>query len=497
VTYVGRPWRSRFLRAPKHGLELTNLGGFTPLGSVASVGLGMKTGADAFFYLTPLSDVEEQKLKEDEGLERRPPGSIAVEGLENWKGFISSRDLRPAIRNPHELYDESDRRFRIPAATGVYYLYPRDRAPQGDLARYIELGELRRINQGRLVRSNAAGNRWYRQARAIVDSPIALPYNSAYDYGAWDNHAGAVLNGRFLGVTANDGVDAELLLAALNSTFVILTRLLEGVATGVEAAFDVGPPAARLMMIPDPRRFDSGSTEKLRSLVTEHRSRDLMPPSPARDAQVHELRKRLDLAIMEALGFPAGDASYHVGRVYESYARWRRSVEDVEARMRVHRRSMNRGGSGSGGLKPLEILGRRIWEELSPRVRLFPSDVLSRGDAVEPVDIARRYHRPEQEPLIEPGRVETSDGGEADLGSWNRVRYASMMLRIGYEPPVIVPVDDARAGRVVDDYEREAAFLEGLARQEAGEVVDAEGVAVICRVVLKEWHQACRESASA
>lgn len=39
----------------------------------------------------------------------------------------------------------------------------------------------------------------------------------------------------------------------LNSTFTTVSRLLEGVSTGNEGAFDVGPPSVRLMRIPDPR----------------------------------------------------------------------------------------------------------------------------------------------------------------------------------------------------------------------------------------------------
>jgi hypothetical protein len=48
--YVGRPWRARFLRAPKIALQIEARPEFVPLGRLAEVSLGLKTGADSFFF---------------------------------------------------------------------------------------------------------------------------------------------------------------------------------------------------------------------------------------------------------------------------------------------------------------------------------------------------------------------------------------------------------------------------------------------------------------
>jgi hypothetical protein len=60
---------------------------------------------------------------------------------------------------------------------------------------------------------------------------MGVTYNSAYDYGAWHNPSGAVLNGRFVGAEPLDPQASELLGAVLNITFAASGRLLEGVAT--------------------------------------------------------------------------------------------------------------------------------------------------------------------------------------------------------------------------------------------------------------------------
>jgi hypothetical protein len=145
------------------------------------------------------------------------------------------------------------------------------------------------------VRNNGRPRRWDRQRRDLVDSLWALPYNSAYDYGAHDNAARCVLNGRFVGVQPHDDTDSDLLGAALNTTFVIVTRLLEGVSTGSEGAYDVGPPAARLVRIPDPRKFQEPGTAKVREVLATMRRENVMPAAPDRQGEVSNLRRSLDM----------------------------------------------------------------------------------------------------------------------------------------------------------------------------------------------------------
>ena len=58
--YNGSAWRARFLRAPKVALKLAERSDFVPLAELASVKLGLKTGADDFFFLERLPDDEEE-----------------------------------------------------------------------------------------------------------------------------------------------------------------------------------------------------------------------------------------------------------------------------------------------------------------------------------------------------------------------------------------------------------------------------------------------------
>jgi hypothetical protein len=168
-----------------------------------------------------------------------------------------------------------------------------------------------------------------------VTSPWILPYNSGYEYGAAENAARVVLNGRFVGVEPLDGIDTDLLGGVLNSTFVMMARLLEGTAAGVEGALDVGPPAVRRMMIPDIRRLSDRDAAAIAEVVETMRSRNVMPPAPDRAARVDPLRQRLDTMLLRGIGCTKGEASAIVGQVYESYARWRSAVEPLPQLLRA------------------------------------------------------------------------------------------------------------------------------------------------------------------
>lgn len=487
--YVGSTWRSRFLRAPKAALELAGRKDFVPLGELATVRLGLKTGHDKFFYLTRAPQSDDRR--ELSLLRRR--GLIKVTGLSDWAGDISAQDLLPAVLNPHELFTEEGRRFRIPSNTERLYLYPRDAAPRADLAPYIDLGERQGVHRRELVQSNASANRWYRQARGIVTAPWALPYNSAYDYGAWDNTVGAVLNGRFVGAEALAGVDSDLLGAALNSTFAVVGRLLEGMATGVEGALDVGPPAARGIRLPDIRRITGRGASDVIAIVNEMRRIDAMPPAPGSDLTVDPLRKELDITLLRSLGLSRGRASGIIGRTYQSYARWRGAVERVEDMMQEYRRAMSRNGQNRS-VSPAELAARRIWEEIEYDMRVIPSGLLTVEDALDTVALPRSIPMPTQDSLFDGGVIHFQKGKPVDLGSYERVCYAGMLGELGFEPPLVIPRDPLRAQAIVDAFVDERRRVESQARTRASAYVSSpDTLTAALSLTDRYWIARCRE----
>lgn len=107
--YSGSAWRARFLRAPKVALELAARADFVPLSDLAIVKLGLKTGADDFFFVERVDGDEAGALAATRGL-------VVVRGQNGWRGQVALTDLVPAILNPHQLYNGQFRYLTVPKA---------------------------------------------------------------------------------------------------------------------------------------------------------------------------------------------------------------------------------------------------------------------------------------------------------------------------------------------------------------------------------------------
>lgn len=106
MSYNGSAWRSRFLRSPKIGIELAERKDFVPLGSIAKVSLGMKTGADQFFILEKVSGPK--------------AGKVALRGLKGHELTFSLLDLLPMLKNPKQFDTKKGRSPQVPTSYGRY-----------------------------------------------------------------------------------------------------------------------------------------------------------------------------------------------------------------------------------------------------------------------------------------------------------------------------------------------------------------------------------------
>ena len=443
--YSGSPWRSRFLRSPKIGLELAARSDFVALGDpeISRVRLGAKTGCDDFFFLVVSGRAS-------------TAGRVRLRGLGGWEGDFLRSDVLPGVQTPKELDTPAGRAFSVPRSGSTFYLYPRVNRMDKAVREYVEYGEVRGIHKRDLVKANAellpSGQKaWWRQTRALVQSRWAMPYNSGYAYEVVDNEAEAVLNGRLVGVEPAVGIQPLVLGGVLNSTFVTLMRLLEGVATGNEGAFDVGPPAARLIRIPDPRIVAAARGEDVLRIVADMRKAGVIPPAPSSKGAVPELRRQLDLAVLDGLGMARGDAAVLLDRVYGSYARWRSAVEAVESQMRVHRRALaHRGGARQEN--PAARAGRIVWDEMSPDVEPILADVVE--GQVDVVDPLMPRGNSSQAALFETTVVLDELRQPLDLVHPERVQLAGYMRGIGVTGPFPLPFDPVRCARLLEEAKR-------------------------------------------
>ncbi len=127
--YVGDKWGGKYLRAPDIFFTILEKGKgkLVKLKDVAKVRFGIKTGANDFFYLTPLGPGSR-------------PGLLRVRNGAGWEGEIEEEFLKPVIKSPREcrsiLLKPEELKFRL------FMCNQSKHELQGTKAlRYIEWGE--------------------------------------------------------------------------------------------------------------------------------------------------------------------------------------------------------------------------------------------------------------------------------------------------------------------------------------------------------------------
>ena len=229
---------------------------------------------------------------------------------------------------------------------------------------------------------------------------------------------------------------------------------------------------------------------RARKCLEEMRDSDTVPPSPDREARIDETRQRLDLAFLMGFGSTKGEASATVGSVYQSYARWRRAVEDVEMAMRGNRRAMAKSGQ-SRSVKPTELAARRVWEEVEHSVALFPRLLNNEQCVVE--EVPSGLAMPTQEPLLDPGIAKGNRGDQIDYEHYDRLRFAAMWSRVGRNGVLPIPRTPRVARRMVDAFVAEEARLRKESRRRARTYLsDPADLDVVCEGVVRLWLRKCK-----
>lgn len=77
------------------------------------------------------------------------------------------------------------------------------------------------------------------------------------------------------------------------------------------------------------------------------------------------------MAVLQALGLNIGAATIEIEDAYAAYGRWRGAVEDVEIITRQHRRALAASGRNRTE-RPVEIIARQVWDEISLNAPRLP-----------------------------------------------------------------------------------------------------------------------------
>lgn len=383
--YHAGKW-GRYVRAPDLYFDIMRRFGsrFVPLGEIATVRYGVKTGCDAFF--TP-RDVTAEMLAKHEtdrafrqhtgGAPRKDVACGKLRIVKAGDGSVHPIEAKYVSPEVHSLMRVHRPIIRAGDVDRVVLLArePMDKlkAKSPWVSRYLRYGASatfpsRKSKPVPVPKRSFISKRsvWYDVTDQVKPGLAFWAKGRQYRHLVVRNPDGLIANCRLYDVAAKSpGMDPVALVAVLNSTLVAFWRNFYGRYTGTEGAMETMVVDALMTDVPNPmlasasaaarlaNAFDSICERTVGDLV-EEQLMDCHTPERARRLAAGPLvlsnelqqadRRELDDAVFELLG--ASDSKERdelIGRLYEATAQHFREIRVVEiVKMQQRAKSDNR-----------------------------------------------------------------------------------------------------------------------------------------------------------
>ncbi len=334
--YYGGKW-GVYLRASNLWFDLLDRyeDHFIPLGKIADVRFGVKSGKDSFFFPKDISDECLQEYEDSKeflaqyGVQRKDveSGSISLvqcgDKLSEVKP-IETKYLEPEVHSLMEVdsfsVSSGDCARKILLFTGHkgegHDKYVRD---------YIKWGEKKNYHTGKTCKGRVSKERAWYDLTSFERPDIILPKIQQYRLLSFLNPERLYANSSLLGIF---NVQEELVLplcGVLNSTVAILSRLIYARILGNEGNIQLDVYSAKMMLVPNlnattpkdivlriANAFKKVLKRKALQFIPERRMREMAYRNKGKEKELDDLsdmseidmpdRRELDDAVLELIG---------------------------------------------------------------------------------------------------------------------------------------------------------------------------------------------------
>lgn len=416
--YAAGKW-GRYLRAPDLYFDVMKRFGskFVPLGEIAEIRFGVKTGCDDFFMPHDVTKwalsicPDPGDFRKRFGAPRRPVESGSIRIVKDGDGIvhpIESDFLKPEV---HSLMQIDRPTASSSSLDRVVLLVGR---PLSELRgtwvlRYLRYGQTHTFPSKKSEpvpvpeRSTcAARDPWYDLTPLVRPGIAFWPMAQQYRHIIPANPEKLICNHNLFDLSADSLSAAEqtALVAILNSTLVGLFKTFYGRFAGTEGNLKTEVVDVNLLEIPDPRGISRPLAARLRTSLSSLGNRPagrlvedalmnchsperarkmaegpLVPPSELREPD----RRALDDAVFEVLGVDrAGERSTLIHRLYEETTLHFRHIRVVEIQ-KMEQRSVSKAQKFSSNelaadawdaLEGLDLTPLRDWLAAQPGAKL-------------------------------------------------------------------------------------------------------------------------------
>jgi methylase of polypeptide subunit release factors len=368
--YRAGKW-GRYVRAPDLYFEMMREFGhrFVPLGEIAAVRFGVKTGCDAFFMPRDLTAEAlsqcptPRDFRRRFGVERGPVENGAVKIIKAGDGSVHPIEaiyLAPEVHSPMQI----DRPVvRSADLSRVVLLVGKPLSDLKDtrVARYLRYGDRHPFASRKSDpvpvsdrTSCAARDPWYDLTGLVAPGIAFWPMAQQYRHIIAANPERLICNHNLFDLSAPKlpALERQALVAILNCTMVALFKTFYGRFAGTEGNLKTEVVDVKLLEVPDPRRiseslaarllraFDRLTKRPIGRLVenqlmlchTSERARRIAEGPIVLPSELQEPdRQELDDAVFELLGISSAERRRClIQRLYEETARHFRAIRVVE-----------------------------------------------------------------------------------------------------------------------------------------------------------------------
>lgn len=314
--YYGGKWGTH-VRAPDIWFEVMDRFGekFKPLGEIANVRFGVKSGKDAFFFpidasAEVLEDFPDAKeFKKQFGVVRKDVEQDKIKIVKCGEGRGEYRPLESELLEPeiHSLMEidgftvTSDQCRRMILLTGM-----RSSQLPKHAKKYIDWGEANGWHEASTCASRASKDREWHDLTGHKRGQLFWPMQQQYKHAIPTNDNDLICNHNLFDVYVPKNY-INVFGGILNSTITVVAKFQYGRPVGVEGNLKTEVVDTNMMLVPDPRQASSADRKrvadafkamkdrKARAFVSEKRLRRMSYIEKGREDELRDLDDRTEL----------------------------------------------------------------------------------------------------------------------------------------------------------------------------------------------------------
>ena len=468
--YKGYKW-GIYLRAPEIFSTLLKRGGasFVPLGQIAEVRFGVKSGCDAFFFPRDVTaeklaeNLTDREFKDRYGISKKETTKIRiVHAGDKSVHLIEAKYLEPEI---HGLMDIKTVEIKSEELEQSIILLP-TLFPKNDkyARRYVDWGEREKFHTRTTCKSRANENRAWFDLTGRRRGKIIWAKLHQYRHIVGYNSQEISCNCNLYDVFPIENVKVEILCSILNSTVIALAKFIFGSQMGREGnqvteTFDV-----KMMLIPNPQTVSPSISKTLISVFDSMRQRRALSlvdvDSTDEENWTGELaladRQALDDAVLELVG--VSDAAERLILRDELY----REITKLYRQIRVAEKIMQkfRSATASKGKQTAQSIADEIWTEFSPKPTNFtPLSFVPANAELETIDLPIGKAKVAAQSLLHGDGVTVGDNF-IELGSLERAEFVKALIDLSVHGTLEIPASKEICQKALAKHERQTKELD-------------------------------------